>query len=154
VQSNQLTGNIPPYSPALGFNRNCGLTAVFPQQEAALTKIDPQRKTQNSNCANIAPTCPLVSVSPNLDIHLPHLNYNGMILSANLRYAPRNGKLLFEVINYSVNSDNCTSANLSTDFKLHIPTAIFGDMKLWADFQVYPTNDGAIIFELVKYGNA
>jgi len=95
----------------------------------------------------------LVSVSPNLDIHLPHLNYNNMTLSANLRYAPRDEKLLFEVIDYSVNSESCASANLSSDFKLHIPIAMFGDIKLWADFQLYPTNDGKIVFELVKYGN-
>jgi len=95
----------------------------------------------------------LVSVSPNLDIHLPHLNYNNMTLSANLRYAPRDGKLLFEVIDYSVNSESCASANLSPDFKLHIPTATFGDIKLWADFQLHSVENDKITFELVKYGN-
>jgi len=134
-------------------NNNCGLISYNAEQETYLNQKDPQWKTQNIDCSKMA-ICPLVSVSPNLDIHLPHLNYNGMTLSANLRYAPRDGKALFEVVYYSVNSESCASANLSPDFKLHIPTATFEDIKLWADLQLYPTNDGKILFELVKYGNA
>jgi len=135
------------------FDKNCGLIPYNRTQEAQLEKRTPNWKTQNSDCSKAA-GCPLVSVFPNLDIHLPHLNYNNMTLSANLRYAPRDEKLLFEVIDYSVNSESCASANLSPDFKLHIPNAIFGDIKLWADFQLHSIENDKITFELVKYGNA
>jgi len=172
LQSNQLSGIIsnsfnqiitffnpmavsPPFKKILSFTENCGFIAYDAEQEALLDKMYPNWKVRNSDCSKMA-GCPLVSVSPNLDIHLPHLNYNGMTLSANLRYAPRDNKVLFEVVDYNIISESCASANLSPDFKLHIPTATFGDVnvKLWADLQLHSIENDKITFELVKYGNA
>ncbi len=157
VSSNQLSGNIPiNLSDSINLTHNCGLVAYNSEQEGILDRYKPfgvlDWKAQNSDCSKAA-GCPLVSVSPNLDIHLPHLNYNNMILSANLRYAPRDGKLLFEVVNYSVNSNSCASANLSPDFKLHIPTAALGNFKLWLNLQPYLAADGQIVFELISFGH-
>jgi len=161
LDNNQLGGIIPNFTSFnlanlqyTWFSDNCGLTAFDSAQEIVLNQKDSRWKTQNPNCSNIAPTCPLVSISQALEIQIPHLNYNNMTLSANLRYAPRDNKALFEVVNYSVNSESCASANLSPDFKLHIPTATFGDIKLWADFQLHSIENDKITFELVKYGNA
>jgi hypothetical protein len=118
-----------------------------------LNQKDPYWKTQNSNCSNIT-VCPFVTLDPNtLNLHIPNLSYNNLKLSANLKFVQRDNKILFEVIDYSINSDSCASANLYPDFKLHIPTLMFGTNKLWADLQPYSTNDNKIIFELVKYGD-
>jgi hypothetical protein len=138
---------------AFYLNNNCGLTFYNTRQERDLAAQDPNWKTQNTDCSH-AEVCPLVSISSNFDIHLPHINYNGVTLSANLRYAPRNGKILFEVVDYSINSDSCASANLSPELNLHIPSATFEGIKLWADLIYYPTNDNKILFEVTNYGNA
>jgi hypothetical protein len=94
-------------------------------------------------------------------------------MSTNLRFVQRDGKVFFELIDYKVNSallepidciddptvtckkpkPSCSSANLSPDFKLHIPMATFEDMKLWADLQLHSVENNKIVFELVNYGN-
>lgn len=140
-----------------------------------LTNLDVMRfatRPIDVTCSTL-PICPLISINPStFDLHIPNLSYNNLNLSANLRFVQRDKKVFFELVDYKINSallgviehardptnyrtiaPSCSSANLSTDFKLHIPTATFGDIKLWADLQLHSVENDKILFELVKYGN-
>lgn len=98
-------------------------------------------------------SCQIISVNQDISINIPSLTFNGMSLWANLKFTPDYAnRMLFEVTGYGTNtSNNCSTATLSSDLILKIPQASFGEMKLWANFSFYPSNDGKLYFLLDKY---
>jgi Leucine-rich repeat (LRR) protein len=167
----------PTYSKLGG---NCGLTSYDKIQEALLNHVLPdwanlkkQYSIADVSCSALT-TCPIPIINPTtFGLSIPNLSYNNSNMSTNLRFVQRDGKVFFELIDYKVNSalfesidciddptvtckkpkPSCSSANLTPDFKLHIPMATFGDMKLWADLQLHSVENNKIVFELVNYGN-
>jgi M6 family metalloprotease-like protein len=111
--------------------------------------------TPSETLPTSASFCVPVAVEQDLYVHIPDLIYNGGVhLWANLRFIQEQGKLLFEVVGFGMNYPTCASATLSSDFKLHIPNAIFSGDKYWLDFQLYSTSNGKFVFELMNYGRA
>lgn len=90
--------------------------------------------------------CKSLTVSSNLQIHLPHLKYKNMNLWATLDHVPSQaGGYLFQISDYGINiaETNCTSATLEPlDLSLKTPQATF---------KYQPSSDGKMYFSLDQF---
>jgi len=110
---------------------------------------------------NSVDSCELATLSSDMKLHIPNLVYTPsprekpLVFQADLALMGDN--LQFKVSNYSLKNkaDNCESATLSSDLKLHIPNLVYRPspaelpIVLWADFELVGED---LQFHVTNYG--
>lgn len=101
------------------------------------------------------------TLSQQLDVYIPNINFNGDFLEANLNFSDTgpnsDSALWFRVNNYGASSTfNCSNPaqlfTTSNKLVLRIPVLLFADIKYWAELEYYPTTDEQIWFKTLDYG--
>ena len=103
-------------------------------------------------------TCMEATLSSDLILHIPYLDYNSLSLKVTFKFVPSENKILFELIDYSVNpsqNELCKKVIFSSDLSLYIPSLDYdtdaGKLPLWAKL-IYVTNTPTLLFELADAG--
>lgn len=78
------------------------------------------------------------SLSPDLNLHIPIVNFNQASYWVDFSYVPSTAN--FKITNSGVIMDaspysSCAPGTLSADLKLHIPALTFGNSSYWADLR-------------------
>jgi len=106
-------------------------------------------------------SCELATLSSDMKVHIPNLVYipspreKPLVFQADLALIGEN--LQFNLSNYSLKNkaENCESATLSSDLKLHIPSLVYRPspaerpIVLWADFELFGED---LQFKVTNYG--
>jgi hypothetical protein len=103
------------------------------------------------------------TVSSNLDIHVPSLNYETSFGTLNIwvdfqfHGEGTNGELLWKLKNYGISCIESESGTVSSDLVIHIPSLNFetalGTLNIWANFEFYEKSaSGELFWKLKDYG--